>query len=101
MRKNLLKNIMAALIYIVTLLLSIFIAEKFGKPYIFRYIFSISLILFFLVSVYINRDSFIHVKNFYLRYFLIAILCIAITLLLGYIGFIVAVNVNLATGGSL
>jgi hypothetical protein len=101
MRKILLKNIKATLIYFGALLLSIFVTEKSGKPYIFGYIFKSSLIVFFLVSVYINRNSFMNVKKIYLRYFLIAILCIALTLLLGYIGLIIAVNFNLSIGGSL
>ena len=101
MRKNLLKNVKAALVYLVVLLSVVFAAEKFGLPYIFGYIFYASLIIFFLLSVYINRNSFMDVKKTILRYFLIELLCIAITLLSGYIGLIIAVNFHLSTGGSL
>lgn len=101
MRKNLLKNIKVALVYLSVLLLSVVVAEKVGRLFIFGYIFKASLIILFLVLVYVNRNAFVHVKKNYLRYSLIAILCLSITLLLGYLGLIIAVNFNLAIGGSL
>lgn len=101
MRKNLLKNLKAALAYLSVLLLSIFVAEKIGRLFIFGYIFKAALIILFLVSVYMNRNAFMHVKKNYLRYSLIAILCLSITMLLGYISLVIAVNFNLAIGGGL
>lgn len=101
MRKNLFKNIKVALVFLSVLLISVFIAEKSGEIVIFGYIYKASLVIFFLISVYINRDSFVNIKKNYLRYFLIVLLCSSITLLFGYIALIIAVNFDLAIGGSL
>jgi len=101
MRKSLSKNIKVALVYLSILLLSVFIAEKSGKIFIFGYIYKASIVVFFLTSLYVNRDLFMNVKKNYLRYLLIAILCSSITFLFGYIALIIAVNFDLALGGSL
>lgn len=101
MRKDLAKNIKVAFVFLVVLLLSVLIAEKSGNIFIFRYIYKASLVIFFLTSLYVNRSLFINVKKNYLRYFLILILCSSITFLFGYIALIIAVNFDLALGGSL
>ena len=90
-----------AFVLLGTLLLSVLIAEKSGKLIIFGYIYKVSLVVFFLISVYVNRVSFVNVRNKYLRYFLIILLCVFITLLFGYIALIIMINFDLEIGGHL
>ena len=84
-RRKLLGNITAAFIYIIVLSMCLLAADKLGMPHMFGYMFNGSLITFFLVSLYMNRNSFVNVKNSHLRYFLIIVLCMAITAVTGYI----------------
>ncbi len=101
MKKTLLINIKGALIYLSVLLICTFLLEKTGKMFIFGYIFKPSLVIYFITSIYLNRALFINIKNAYIRYLLILIVCISITLLVGYIGLVIAINFNLTIGGSL
>jgi hypothetical protein len=101
MRKNLFDNMKVAFALLGALLLSVLIAEKSGQIIIFGYIYKVSLVVFFLISVYMNRTSFVNVRKIYLRYFLIILLCSSITLLFGYIALIITINFDLAIGGHL
>ncbi len=88
-------------IYLCSILSVILIAEKSGKIFYFGYVFKASLIILFLISFYLNRDLFKNIKNKYLKYFFLFFLSSLMTLLLGYLVLIIAINFNLSMGGKI
>jgi hypothetical protein len=101
MKTPLQQNILAMIVFVVIMFTSIFLTEKFNYLYIFGYIFKISLVFLLIASLLISRNAFQQVENLFLRYILIAILGIGVTLITGFAGLVFAVNFLLAIGGKL
>lgn len=100
-KKIFIKNGGVVLLYLSSLLLFTLFINKIGMTYFFGRIYYVSLIMLFLASVYINRNSFMNVESIYLRYFVTGVFCVVLTLVLGYIALIATVNLHLSKGGIL
>jgi len=94
-------NIKNAFLWLSISLIVIFAAEKLEIAFIIKYILKIFLLIYFLTSVYLSKDVFTNVKNKYLRFLLIILLCFLMTTIFGFISFVVMVNFDLAIGGHL
>ena len=65
MQGNILKNFKVILVYLTLLLLLVFIAEKTGKTFFLEYIFKIIIVIYFITSLYLNKNMFINIKTVY------------------------------------
>ncbi|PKN37178.1 MAG: hypothetical protein CVU62_11280 [Deltaproteobacteria bacterium HGW-Deltaproteobacteria-2] len=101
MQGNLFKNITVVLVCLTLLLIFVFITEKFGQQFLLQYTFRLILVVYFITSLYLNKNMFINVKNIYVRYLLILVLCALLTVVFGIFALIIGVNFNLAIGGKI
>ncbi|MGE5809765.1 MAG: hypothetical protein ACM32I_11620, partial [Nitrospirota bacterium] len=83
------------------LLLVDLLTFKTGKEYIFGYVFKISIAIFFLTSVFLNKVFFVKIDRVYLRYGLLIVSCGIASLVYGFLAFTIAVNFHFAIGGRL
>lgn len=101
MQGNLFKNITVVLVCLALLLIFVFITEKVGQQFLLQYTFRLILVVYFITSLYLNKNMFINVKNIYVRYLLILVLCALVTVVFGIFALIIGVNFNLAIGGKI
>lgn len=99
--KLIIKNLTIALACLALSLILTFAIEKFELLFFKKYILILFLALFFTVSAYTNRGIFKNVKKNYLRYLLIIMTCFLITLVVGFLAFVILVNFDGAIGGRL
>ena len=101
MKRVIFKNIIISLICLALSLVLILVIEKFELTLYKKYILILFVVLYFMATIYINKGLFINVKNNYLRYLLVIVLCSLLTVAVGFIAFVIMVNFDLAIGGHL
>ena len=101
MKNILFKNIAVTIIYLIMLLLVDFVTVKNGKEIYFGYAYKLSLPMFFITALFVNKRLFAKIGSLSLRYLLVIILCGLLTLMFGLIAITVAVNFHFAIGGRL
>ena len=82
-------------------LLIIFGAEKLELTFIFKFILLVFFFIYFLISLYINRNLFNNVRKIFLRYIYLILLCLIMSIAFSFIAFVIMVNFDLAIGGHL
>jgi O-antigen ligase len=96
------KNIANAIGCLVLVLLVIFAVEKLKLTFfIIKYLLSIFISVYFLILLYVNKDAFKNIKIVYLRYLSLILLCLLMTIVYGFISYVIMVNSHLAIGGQL
>lgn len=102
MKNIIVKNIANAIGCLVLVLLVIFAVEKLELTFFFiKYLLTIFLLVYFLVSLYVNKDAFKNIKIVYLQYLFLILLCLLMTVVYGFIAYVIMVNFHLAIGGRL
>lgn len=92
------RNIILNTAYVFIVILTMVLANAGGHPYVFGYIFKISIVLLFIVTVLINIKNITTFSNS-LNYMIVLFFSAISAALIGYLSFVLAVNVFIAMGG--
>ena len=98
MNQSIKRNIILDAAYIVFVILAIVLANAVGHTYVFGYIFKISIVLLFIITVLINIKNITFFSNS-LNYLIVICFSAISTALIGYLSFVLAVNIFIGLGG--